>query len=83
MAIDSGWYADWWQSGQFPPAWFAPADESHLTPPERARNYSVSGGITALSPRRKKGGFKRPEAPVSLASKAIEEDEALLLFGLM
>jgi len=26
-------------------------DESHLTPPERARNYSVTGGVTSLSPR--------------------------------
>lgn len=83
MAIDSGWYADWWQSGQFPPAWFAPADETHLTAPERARNYSVSGGISSISPRRRKGGFKRPEAPATNAARAIEEDEALLIIGLI
>lgn len=83
MAIDSGWYADWWQSGQFPPAWFAPADETHLTAPERVRNYSVSGGVSALTPRRKKGGFKRPESPAIAARCPVEEDEALLLLGLI
>jgi hypothetical protein len=81
MAANQGWFADWWQSGQFPPAWFAPADETHLTPPERARNYSVTGGITSLSPRRK-SGFKRPEAPPTLAPRSVEDDEALLLFCL-
>ncbi len=66
MAANRGWFADWWQAGQYPPVWFAPADEEHLTPPETWRPKYRSGA-----------GFTVPVAPVI---KPVEDEEALLLF---
>jgi hypothetical protein len=37
MAADSGWFYLWTESEYFPPVWFAPGDESHLTPAELRR----------------------------------------------
>lgn len=37
MAANTGWYGDWYATGWFPSVWFAPADESHLTPEETAQ----------------------------------------------
>lgn len=34
MAASQGWYEQWFANGWFPAVWFAPGDESHLTPEE-------------------------------------------------
>lgn len=34
MAVDQGWFPDWYAGGWFPSVWFAPADESHLVAEE-------------------------------------------------
>lgn len=42
MATD-GWFQNWFQAAYFPPVWFAPADESHLTDDELRPEYRGSG----------------------------------------
>lgn len=76
MAANAGWFADWWQDGQFPPVWFAPADETHLTPAE----IRTGGNVRRVMQ-------KRPRmTPVQVTLDRIpprEESEALLLLGIL
>lgn len=38
-----GWFPTWFSASYFPPVWFAPADESHLTDDELRPEYRGSG----------------------------------------
>lgn len=41
MAVSQGWFAEWYAGGWFPPVWFAPGDESHLTAGELSSSWIV------------------------------------------
>lgn len=49
MALNEGWFAQWFANGWFPAVWFAPADESGVNPDELQAGY----GSFALSPTKK------------------------------
>lgn len=83
MAADGGWFAGWYDDDGFPPVWFAPADDSHLTPAERQPYLSaahVALAPTATTRRRISQGRRYPlldEAQQRTRRQA--DEEALLL----
>lgn len=74
MAVEPGWFYQWYADNWFPPVWFAPADDEHLVPTERA----TTGGtrrkrITALP------GWYTPQNQPMPAPRLQDEEEAALM----
>ena len=44
MALEQGWYYDWFANNWFPPVWFAPSDEEDVPPGERRQDGGVGHG---------------------------------------
>lgn len=84
MATDQGWFGLWFSDRYYPPVWFAPGDDTHLTPDERQSEH-VGGGFVApppAAPRRNQGKTRRdPKRDESLriARRQRDEDVVLLL----
>lgn len=53
--VTEGWfYSPWYVKGYFPPVWFAPADEEHLTPEERRYSNEVELEFETLKPKKRR-----------------------------
>lgn len=48
MAANQGWFNEWFANGHYPSVWFAPGDESHLTPEETYRPTDAGMAPTNL-----------------------------------
>lgn len=74
MAVEPGWFYQWYADGWFPPVWFAPADDEHLTPPERA----TTGGARRRPIKALPGWYTPKNQPIP-AQRLTDEDEATLI----
>ena len=50
MATEPGWFGLWFSDGYFPSVWFAPGDDTHLTPDERRKAREQYKSISKLPP---------------------------------
>ena len=81
MATKPGWFGLWFADGYFPSVWFAPGDDTHLTPDERRAEH-VGGGFIAppAAPRRNQGKTRRdPKRDEALRIARRQRDEDILL----
>lgn len=82
MATEPGWFGLWFSDGYFPSVWFAPGDDTHLTPDERRAEH-VGGGFVApppTAPRRNQGKTRRdPKRDEALRIARRQRDEDILL----
>jgi hypothetical protein len=83
MVANQGWYSDWYSTGWFPSVWFAPADESHLTPTEirrvrRSPAISDTGG-TDTEAVKAVPKSKKPKSPKLHLAELYKQQEEFKL----
>ena len=71
MAINDGWFYDWFKNGWFPSVWFAPGDESGI-PDDELRPEYHGGGLKRISER-----VPQAETEDDLIAKVIDKWETI------
>lgn len=77
MAAESGWFYQWFADGWFPSVWFAPADDEHLAPEERA----TTGGARRRRINALPGWYTPQNQPIPARHLQDEEAATLLCIG--
>lgn len=70
MALDIGWFYEWYEDKYFPPVWFAPADDSHIPEEE------LKPGAGGYGNQRREPVRKTPKPTYWVGNKTLEQWEA-------